>query len=162
MPQHVSEGPDFVPRLIRHDFHITPVDNLLLVTSDVIRMKLTAKEGDLYSAPIDNRGPFMKAKTQAPLHELPALKGQNIITPKLEPLPVLALGLESLVPVRFDSRRVVSPYRVDSAQFLGHLNRQLIFASPRSLAPSDLVETPRFHQIHEPKRRLVRFNPILG
>jgi hypothetical protein len=64
--------------------------------------------------PIHNEAVLIGPEARAPLHELPSLKCMHIITAEFEPFPVLALVLKSLVPVRFDARRVVSSYRMDS------------------------------------------------
>src|SRR5713101_4589234 len=78
------------------------------------------------------------------LHELSALKGNNVLGLKFEPFAILALCLEAPVPVGFDADGVVGSYYVNSRGFLGMLCREFSLSSSRGIASSDLVEATRF------------------
>ena len=52
------------------------------------------------------------------LHELTSLERCNIRCVQIEPLAILLLVFESFVPVRFDSRGIISANCVDGRKFL--------------------------------------------
>lgn len=80
------------------------------------------------------------------LHELSALEDSHIIGRQAEPLAVLALGREPLMPIPFDPHWVVGANHMHPLRALRKLNRKF------TLAPIEGVRAPNFVVASDPQK----------
>lgn len=85
------------------------------------------------------------------LHELPALERFYIGAAQIEPFPVLAFLIKSLVPIRLDTDGIIGTDDMHSNGLLGQLYRKFVFTTASRVAPANFVVAPRLDQIDKPK-----------
>ena len=81
------------------------------------------------------------------LHELPALERFYIGAAQIEPFPVLAFLIKSLVPIRLDTDGIIGTDDMHSNGLLGQLYRKFVFTTASRVAPANFVVAPRLDQI---------------
>jgi hypothetical protein len=72
-------------------------------------------------------------------HELATFEGGHVGGIEFEPFTVLSLGVEPLVPIGFDARRIVGADFVDQRNGFRELNLELVLPAPYRVTVANLV-----------------------
>ncbi len=80
-------------------------------------------------------------------HKASALERGDVLCCQFEPFPIFVTALEPAMPVQFDTCRVIGLDAVDDSGLFGQLNGQLLFATPHSVATTDLIVATRLEEV---------------